>query len=146
MLTASVSEASFTSADRAGSGSTTLARAWWLSVSDGKYVAIQDHDLGTGDRWGVEHTPFQMLLRKDVDLFRDARFFEVQDSEETIAITLEDKSPDSSGPIKLVLSKKPTVELREWVARDQQGLENTDCSGDVLKADDLDPGFSTLRP
>ena len=110
-------------------------------VSDGKYVAIQDHDLGTDDRWGVEHTPFQMLLRKDVDLFRDARFFEVQDFEETIAITLEDKSPDSSGPIKLVLSKKPTVELREWVARDQQGLETRIVLGDAVKGDDLDPGF-----
>jgi outer membrane lipoprotein-sorting protein len=108
-------------------------------VSDGKYVAIQDLDLGTDDRWGVEHTPFQMLLRKDVDLLRDARFFEVQDSDEAIAITLEDKSADSSGPIKLVLSKKPALELREWIARDMQSLETRIVLSDVGKADDLDP-------
>ena len=37
---------------------------------------------------------------------RDARFFEVQESDEAIAITLEDKGADSSSRIKLLLSKK----------------------------------------
>ena len=110
-------------------------------ISDGKYVAIQDHDLGTDDRWGLEHTPFQMLLRKDVDLLRDARFFELQDSDDAIAITLEDRGADSSGRIKLVLSKKPTLELREWIAKDVQGLDTRIVLGDVVKADDLDPAL-----
>jgi len=110
-------------------------------VSDGKYVAIQDHDLGTDDRWGLEHTPFQMLLRKDVDLLRDARFFEVQDSDDAIAVTLEDKGADSSSRIKLVLSKKPALELREWIAKDVQGLDTRIVLGDVVKADDLDPAL-----
>ena len=110
-------------------------------VSDGTYVAIQDHDLGTDDRWGLGHTPFQMLLRKDVDLVRDARFFELQDTDDAIAITLEDKSSDSSGRIKLVLSKKPALELREWTAKDVQGLDTRVVLGDVVKADDLDPAL-----
>jgi outer membrane lipoprotein-sorting protein len=110
-------------------------------ISDGKYVAIQDHDLGTDDRWGLEHTPFQMLLRKDVDLLRDARFFDVQDSDDAIAVTLEDKGADSSGRIKLVLKKAPTLELREWTAKDVQGLDTRIVLGDVVKADDLDPAL-----
>jgi len=110
-------------------------------VSDGKYVAIQDHDLGTDDRWGMEHTPFQMLLRKDVDLLRDARFFEVQESDEAIAITLEDKGADSSSRIKLLLLKKPTLEVRERTAKDAQGLDTRIVLGDVVKADDLDPSL-----
>ena len=110
-------------------------------VSDGKYVAIQDHDLGTDDRWGLEHTPFQMLLRKDVDLLRDARFFEVQDSDDAVAVTLEDKGADSSSRIKLVLSKKPTLELREWIAKDVQGLDTRIVLADVVKADNLDPAL-----
>jgi len=48
-----------------------------IIVSNGKHVAIQDHDIGTDDRWELEYTPFRMLLRADVDLLRDARFFEV---------------------------------------------------------------------
>ena len=41
-------------------------------VSDGKYLAIQDHDLKTDDRYGLDQTPFRVLLRKDVDLLKDA--------------------------------------------------------------------------
>jgi outer membrane lipoprotein-sorting protein len=108
-------------------------------VSDGKYVAIQDHDLGTDNRWGLEHTPFQMLLRKDVDLLRDARFFEVQEADNTISVTLEDKAADSSGRIKLLLSKKPALDLREWTAKDAQGLDTRVELSDVVKPDDLDP-------
>jgi outer membrane lipoprotein-sorting protein len=110
-------------------------------VSDGKYVAIQDHDLGTDDRWGLEHTPFQMLLRKDVDLLRDARFFELQDTDDAITIALEDKGADSSGRVKIVLSKTPSVELREWIAKDVQGLDTRIVIGDVVKVDDLDPAL-----
>ena len=108
-------------------------------VSDGKYVAIQDHDLGTDDRWGLERTPFQMLLRKDVDLLRDARFFEVQEADNLISVTLEDKGADSSGRIKLLLSKKPALDLREWTAKDAQGLDTRVELSDVVKPDDLDP-------
>ena len=35
-------------------------------VSDGKYIAIQDRDIGTDDRWDLEYTPFRMLLRRNV--------------------------------------------------------------------------------
>jgi outer membrane lipoprotein-sorting protein len=107
-------------------------------LSDGRYVAIQDHDLGTDDRWGLEQTPFLMLLRKDVDLLRDARFFDVQENADTVAITLEDKGADSSGRIKLLLSKKPSLELREWTAKDAQGLDTQVVLGDIAKTDDLD--------
>ena len=110
-------------------------------VSDGKYVAIQDHDLGTDNRWGLEHTPFQMLLRKDVDLLRDARFFEVQEADNLISVTLEDKGAGSSGRIKLLLSKKPALDLREWTAKDAQGLETRVELSDVVKSDDLDPSL-----
>jgi outer membrane lipoprotein-sorting protein len=110
-------------------------------LSDGKYVAIQDHDLGTDDRWGLEHTPFQMLLRKDVDLLRDARFAEVHETDDAITIALEDKGSDSSSRIKLLLSKKPSLELREWTAKDVQGLDTRIVLGDVVKAHDLDPAL-----
>jgi hypothetical protein len=76
-----------------------------------------------------------------VDLLRDARFFDVQDSDDAIAITLEDKGADSSGRIKFVLAKKPSLELREWIATDLQGLDTRIVLGDVVKADDLDPAL-----
>ena len=49
-------------------------------LSDGQYLAIQDLDLKTDDRVALDQTPFRVLLRKDVDLLRDARILEVRRS------------------------------------------------------------------
>ena len=42
-------------------------------LSDGHYMAIQDLDMKTDDRVELDRTPFRVLLRKDVDLMRDAQ-------------------------------------------------------------------------
>lgn len=108
-------------------------------VSDGKYVAIQDHDLGTDQRWDLEYTAFRMLLHKDVDLLRDARFFEVRDTPDTTTLTLMEKGADEFARISLTFTKAPVVQLKEWTAKDAQGFDTRIVLGDLAKADDLDP-------
>lgn len=110
-------------------------------VSDGKYVAIQDHDLGTDDRWDLEYTPFRMLLRKDVDLVRDGRFFEVQESEDAISIWVVEKGTTEASGIKITLAKKPSLQVKEWTAKDAQGFDTRVVLSDVARADDLDPAL-----
>jgi outer membrane lipoprotein-sorting protein len=110
-------------------------------VSDGKYVAIQDHDLNTDDRWDLEYTPFRMLLREDVNLLRDARFFDVRDTTDTIALGLVDKASDDASRIELVLAKTPTLHIKEWTAKDAQGFDTRIVLTGLTKADDLDPGL-----
>ncbi len=44
-----------------------------IIVSDGENLAIQDLDLNNEDRVSLDQTPFRLLLRKDVDLLRDAK-------------------------------------------------------------------------
>ena len=110
-------------------------------VSDGKYVAIQDHDLGTDDRWDLEYTPFRMLLRKDVDLLRDAIFFDVLETVDAIAISVGEKSATESSRINLVLAKLPNLQIKEWTARDAQGLDTRIVLGELAKADDVDPAL-----
>jgi len=110
-----------------------------IIVSDGKYLIIEDHDLKTDNRWGLDQTPFRLLLRKDVDLLRDARILEVGETEDRIVIGLQDKSPDTPGRIKLFLLKKPAVELKEWITTDAQGLDTKVELQDFGKAENLDP-------
>jgi len=55
-----------------------------IVISDGEYLAIQDLDLNNEDRISLDDTPFRLLLRKDVDLVRDARIMEVQEAEDLI--------------------------------------------------------------
>ena len=112
-----------------------------MILSDGDYLVIQDADIKTDDRVGLDQTPFRVLLRKDVDLLRDARILEVKDVDDVIAVALQDKSPDAPGRIKIFLAKKPTLELREWITTDSQGLDTRVELSELTKVDDMDPGM-----
>ena len=92
-------------------------------VSDGEYLAIQDHDLGNEDRVSLDQTPFRVLLRKNVNVARDSRIVAVQTSGDTVVVALRDKSPDTPGQIRLTFSKTPEFQLKEWVTTDAQGLD-----------------------
>ncbi len=109
-----------------------------IVVSDGHYLAIQDLDLNNEDRVALDETPFRLLLRKDVDLVRDARIMEVQESEDLLVVGLVDKNPDTPGQIKLFMSTKPALELKEWVTKDAQGLDTRVQVSDLTKAAELD--------
>ena len=112
-----------------------------MILSDGKYMAIQDLDLRTDDRIDLDYTPFRVLLRKDVDLLRDARILEVGDVDDVIVLALQDSSPDTAGRIKLFLAKKTELELKEWITTDAQGLDTRVELTELSKAEDLDPAM-----
>ncbi|MBU2532943.1 MAG: outer membrane lipoprotein carrier protein LolA [Alphaproteobacteria bacterium] len=92
-----------------------------IIVSDGTYLAIQDLDLKNEDVYGLENTPFRILLRDNVDILRDAKIMDVQQSDEQVAVTLTDKSPDAPGQITIYLKAQPAHELAGWVTTDVQG-------------------------
>jgi outer membrane lipoprotein-sorting protein len=115
-------------------------------LSDGQYLAIQDHDKKTDDRVALDQTPFRVLLRKDVDLLRDARILEVQDVDDVIVLALQDKSPDAPGRIKLFMAKKPALELKEWITTDSQGLETRIELTEITKGEEIDPGLFKPPP
>lgn len=110
-----------------------------LIISNGTYMSIQDHDLKTDSVYSLDDTPFRVILRKDVDLLRDARILEVGEVEDKIILALQDKSPNAPGRIKLFLLKKPALELREWITTDAQGLDTRLELTEFAKAENLDP-------
>jgi outer membrane lipoprotein-sorting protein len=110
-------------------------------LSDGQYMAIQDFDMKTDDRVELSQTPFRLLLRKDVDLLRDAQILEVNEVDDIIVLALQDRNPDNPGRIKLFLAKKPNLELKEWITTDSQGLDTRVELTEVNKADSLDPAL-----
>ena len=116
-----------------------------LVVSDGKQLAIQDNDGGGDDRYELDNTPFRMLLRKDVDLMRDARILDLQESEDLIIITVMDKSPDAPGKIKLFFAAKPIVELKEWVTTDAQNLDTKVELSTVNRTDEVDAALFDIK-
>lgn len=107
-------------------------------LSDGNLLAIQDHDLGNEDVVELDNTPFRILLRKDVDLLRDARIGDVQEADDLIIVSLQDKNPDAPGKIKLIMVKKPALELKEWVTTDAQGVDTRIELGNLVKTEPID--------
>jgi outer membrane lipoprotein-sorting protein len=116
-----------------------------IVVSDGHYLAIQDLDLNNEDRVALDDTPFRLLLRSDVDLVRDARIMEVQESDDLLVVGLVDKSPDTPGQIKLFLSTKPALELKEWVTKDAQGLDTRVQVSDLTKSAEVDASLFKIQ-
>ena len=109
-----------------------------IIISDGQNLAIQDLDLNNEDRVALDQTPFRLLLRKDVDLLRDARIMEVQQADDLIVLAIQDKSPDTPGRIKIFLATKPALELKEWVTSDAQGLDTRVEVSNVELTDKID--------
>jgi outer membrane lipoprotein-sorting protein len=114
-------------------------------ISDGKYLALEDHDLNTTDRYPIESTPFRLLLAKDVDLLRDARIFALDVGQDVAVITLEDKASDSGGQIRLFFDW-PQVQLREWMISDPQGLNTRIQVADVQLNKTVDPKTFKFSP
>lgn len=115
-------------------------------ISDGEYLAIQDLDLNNEDRVELDQTPFRLLLRKDVDLIRDAKIMEVQEAEDLVVLSLQDKSPDTPGRIKLFLAGKPDFELKEWVTTDAQGIQTRVEVSELTKGETLDAELFKITP
>jgi outer membrane lipoprotein-sorting protein len=109
-----------------------------LIISDGQQIAIQDHDLKTDDRQNIDKTAFRIILRKDVDLLRDARVLDAGEVDNKLFVTIQDKDPNTPGRLKLFLSKRAT-EFKEWISTDSQNLDTHVELTEFTKAEDLDP-------
>lgn len=110
-----------------------------IMASDGRLLRVKEPDQSNEDAVELDNTPFRMLLKKDVDLARDARILDVQESEDHIVVALQDRSPDAPGRVQLTFSKKPTLDLKEWVVRDPQGLETKVEVAEINRTDPIDP-------
>lgn len=118
-----------------------------LIVSDGKMLQIMDLDMNTDDRIALDQTPFRLLLRKDVDLLRDASILEVQEAADLIILAMQDKSPDAPGTIRLFMTKGAELELKEWVTTDSQGADTRVELTNLTRPEELDAElFRVLSP
>lgn len=101
-------------------------------VADGSHLAIEDADLKTVEKYPIGSTPFKLLLAEAVDLARDSRIVGVESQEGTLAITLEDKSADAAGSIRLVFENGAELQLKEWSITDAQNLTTRVTVTDVV--------------
>jgi outer membrane lipoprotein-sorting protein len=91
-------------------------------ISNGVTLAIEDQSANTSEKYPLDVTPFKLLLSEKVDLAVDARILGVEQGPELTVLTVEDKSGDNSGRIRLFFNKAD-MSLKEWIITDAQGLD-----------------------
>lgn len=114
-------------------------------ISNGKYLAIEDHDMNTTDRYPLESTPFRLLLTKDVDLMKDANIIALDAGENVLVVTLQDKEAGNGGQIRLFFDW-PKLQLKEWIISDPQGLNTRIQLAEMTLNKDADPKLFTFSP
>jgi outer membrane lipoprotein-sorting protein len=112
-------------------------------ISNGEYLAIEDHDLKTADRYPLDSTPFRLLLKDKVDLANDADIIAIDSGEDVTVLTLEDKENKGRGQIRLFFAW-PEVTLSEWIISDAQGLDTRIQLGELKVAQKADPKLFTF--
>jgi len=114
-------------------------------VADGSSLAIEDADLRTVEKYPIQSTPFRLLLSESVDLARDARIAGVESQEGTLSISLEDKSGDAAGSIRLVFDSGAELQLKQWMITDAQGLTTRVTVNDVVSGRKVAADFFTAK-
>ena len=109
-------------------------------VSDGRFVAVQDLDLKTSDTYPIASTPLRLVLGADVDLTRDGRILAFQDLGDRLALTLEDRTGEAAGQIRLIFSKED-ASLLEWIITDPQGLNTKIEVANLEPVEKFDPSL-----
>lgn len=115
-------------------------------ISDGHYLAIQDYDLHNEDRVELDQTPFRLLLRKNVDLLRDALITGVEETEKSVTLGLRDKDTSTPGHIKLTFTREPAFELSEWLTKDAQGQDTRVRIGNLVRDEKIPPQMFKIQP
>ncbi len=114
-----------------------------LVVADGTWVAVKD-SAGPAQRYPIASTPLNLLLGKNVNLTDSARVLNVDSQPGALLITLADRSGEAPGQITLIFDQ-PTLQLRQWVVTDAQGLQTTVALRNVQAGIRADNALFVLR-
>lgn len=115
-------------------------------VADGQWLSIEDPDTNTFDRYQLKSTPFRMLLRRDVNLLRDARVINHAIGDNIVILTLADRSRYAGGQIKLFFTTLPKFELAEWIVTDAQGLDTRIQVANLVTGEKINPNLFKVAP
>lgn len=92
-----------------------------LVVSDGAVVHVRNAGLNCVEEISLRATPFQVLLKEDVALERDARLVGLDVSDAGILLALQDIEGELDYVFTLEFAPMPSPSLRAWTVTDEFG-------------------------
>ncbi len=111
-----------------------------LVVADGVWVGVYDKRLNTLDRYPLNSTPLDLLLRERVDLRKEGAVQSIDRGDGVMRVLAIDPDNADQGSITLVFADNP-LELRQWIVVDAQGLTTTVALSEMRSNVQLDPNL-----
>lgn len=109
-------------------------------ISDGLFVMLNDRELESVDRYPLSDTPLNLILKKKVDLAKDAKIVRVERQGTLIGITAREEDGMAQGDLTLVFAG-PRLELRYWMVEDVQGNRTVVSLRNIRRGVEIDPGL-----
>lgn len=107
-------------------------------VADGAVVAVVDRSMKDVQRVPLRSTPLHYVLKRDVNLERDARVTRVIQQGGNLLVSARDRSGEAEGEITMTFVGAAR-DLRQWVITDSQRQTTRISLSDVQSAGALDP-------
>ncbi len=113
-------------------------------VSDGTWVTLTNRKLKTVDRYPLSATPLKLLLKKNVNLKKDAEIVEVSKTPGRLAVTAREGKGRAEGTLTIMFSD-PGLELMQWIITDAQGFTTTIALRDLRRDTKISPSLFIVK-
>lgn len=114
-------------------------------LSDGEYLSFEEQG-NPPDRYPLDSTPFGVLFKEKVDLAQSAKIVELYSGDDLVTITLEDRSDESNGRIKLFFARVDgKLELAEWVVTSPDGGDTRVELAELVRGEKAEAKLFELR-
>lgn len=114
-----------------------------LVVSDGRWVAVENRQLKTMDRYALWTTPLDLILGNDIDLPDNSEIVGVEHTGGELVVRARSHTGQVNGNIALEFSE-PGLVLTQWTVVDAQGLLTTVSITNVKNDVTLDPDLFVI--
>lgn len=111
-----------------------------LIVADGFWVGVYDTLDNTLDRFPLNETPLDLLLRERVNLREEGAVRSIERSQGQLRVTAIDPDASDQGSITMVFTDNP-LELTQWIVVDAEGLATTVALSEIRRNVKLDPNL-----
>jgi len=114
-----------------------------LIVATDDNVYVKNSRLNTVDHYSLSNTPLGILLNENLDLKTNRSVLGVFEQNGALIVQARSALNQNRSNITLVFSL-PTIELRQWIVKDNQGGNTTVALGNVQIGAHLDPSVFTV--
>ena len=95
-----------------------------LVIADGLWVGVVDKRYDQVNRFPLDETPLNLILKRDINLASEGAVRRIERSEGQMRVIAIDPGREDRGSITMVFADNP-LELRQWIVDDVEGGATT---------------------